>query len=297
MKRCLIWGMGVEFANNLHMIQYYELTREIEVVGITSNQRYYASILDYQFVPKEKIESVKFDFLVIATSNAILDSVLQEAVELGIEENRIVPISVMKLPRFNFDKYQKLKSHTPTIFAPNCWAGLTYHSLALPFKSSFINMFEDHDDYIKFLKKPKYYLEQPLEFVEMRCNTTLKREYPVVKCGDILLYFNHYVSFDEAVSCWNRREKRIDWDNLLIMFFDENYDRAREFLNLPYENKICFVPFLLHEKGVVSIEYKKECPDLPFFNTVNKAASGGALYYDVFELLLNQNVVPIANIK
>lgn len=296
MKKILIWGTGVEFANNVHMVQYYELIGQIEVVGITSDQRYYNSILTYQFVPKEKIGLVEFDFLLIATSDAVLESVQFEAKEMGIDETIMVPISVMKLPKFDFDKYKQLKVNTPTIFAPNCWAGLTYHSLALSFKSPFINMFEDHDDYIKFLKKPRYYIDQPLEFVEMRRNNTLKRDYPVAKCDDILLFFNHYVSFDEAVTCWNRRKKRIDWDNLLIMFFDENIDRVKDFLSLPYENKICFVPFPMQGKGIVSIEYKKECADLPFFNIVNKGASGGALYYDVFELLLNHDVVPIANV-
>ncbi|MCQ2081520.1 MAG: hypothetical protein MJZ11_07665 [Lachnospiraceae bacterium] len=81
------------------------------------------------------------------------------------------------------------------------------------------------------------------------------------------------------------------------MFFDDDYNRIKEFLNLPYKNKVCFVPFPMQGKGIASIEYKKECVDLPFFNIVSKGASGGALYYDVFELLLNNEVVQIANVR
>jgi uncharacterized protein HI_1244 len=56
--------------------------------------------------------------------------------------------------------------------------------------------------------------------------------------------FLHYKSEQEAYEKWNRRKARINWDNLIVKFCDQ--DRATEehikaFDKLPYRNKLCFV--------------------------------------------------------
>ena len=78
-------------------------------------------------------------------------------------------------------------------------------------------MYESTEDYLKFLSDPKRYIAEDLELVEMGYNETLKINFPIAKCGDILLNFNHYESFETANECWERRKKRIDWDNLFVM--------------------------------------------------------------------------------
>jgi len=297
MKRCLIWGTGIVFKNNIRLIQYYEKIKKIKVIGVTSNESYYDSILCYSFIEKCNIDIKSFDILIIMAKGKTLLKIRKEAIEIGIDEEKIIPVYVMALPGFEFDKYSCIKKNVPTIFAPNCWGGITYNSLGLPFKSPFINMFENHADYIKFLKNPKYYISCPLEFKEMQYDSIIKRVYPVVKCGDIFLYFNHYLSFHEAMDCWNRRKERIDWNNIIVMFYDEDKNRVNEFYRLPYENKICFVPYPSDNEGVIAIDYKKKCPNKPFWQIVNGTASGSNLYYDVFELLLCNKVTPIVEIK
>lgn len=295
-NKCLIWGTGDEFKNNIQLIKYYEMLGMIEVIGLTSNEEYYDFIMTYKFIAKDNIEKYDYDYLIIAASGKVLESILNEVVTMAIDERVAIPIKALKLPAFDFDKYIKLKEKVPTIFTPHCWGGVTYNALGLPFKSPFINMYEDHDDFLKLLKNPKYYMERELEFVEMKYESILKRAFPIARCGDILLYFNHYKEFDEAKACWERRKKRIDWDNIFVEFYDENEDRVKEFLSLPYENKICFVPFSMKHKNVIPIEYKEMCPEMPFWRIVMSTAGYG-VGIDVLELLLNHEIITLSKYR
>ncbi|MCM1426594.1 MAG: DUF1919 domain-containing protein, partial [Eubacterium sp.] len=237
--------------------------------------------------------------IIMSTDRTISENIRREALALGFNEYNIIPCRVLRLFGFSFDKYKALKMNTPTIFAPSCWGGMTYNQLGLRFNSPFINMFENHDDYLKFLLNPQYYIDCKLQLKEMRFNNDLKRDFPVVLCDDILLYFNHYISFEEAVSAWERRKKRIDWNNLFVMFFDEDPQRVEKFCALPYENKICFVPYFEHRESVLSIEYRinDDMKKRPFWQIVNGMASGQWMYYDVFDLLLYNKITPIVKLK
>ena len=93
----------------------------------------------------------------------------------------------MQLYGFDFEKYEKIQSNIPTIFAPNCWGGVIFHSMNLKFNSPFINMFELPEDYIKFLKNPKHYLQSDLKFIEMRYE-------PVFRiCQYIFMYGRYFL--------------------------------------------------------------------------------------------------------
>lgn len=294
MKKCLIWGTGESFAKNIRLIQYYEHIEEIKIVGITSGEAYYDVVLNYPFIEKEYIDKEKFDILIIAAKGKNLLEIQSEAKSIGIGDENIIPIHVMAMPGFEIDKYISIKKNPPTILSPNCWGGITYNSLGLEFKSPLINMYMNHEDYIKFLKKLRYYLECPLEFMEMAYDSNLKKPYPVVRCADIIFHFNHYQSYPEALQCWNRRKERINWDNIIAMFFDDNNILIEEFCKLPYENKICFTSYYSKNQRHITINFTKE---KDAWEVINEMAKGKRLYYDIFELILNNRFVPLIKLK
>ena len=175
---------------------------------------------------------------------------------------------------------------TPTIFSPNCWGGLTYHSLGLKFMSPLINMWEDHDDYLRLLSDPHYYMSLKPQFLET-CDNGQIPPYPVVMLGDVKIRMNHYRDYDEAMECWMRRVKRIRWDDLFVMLWDEDPKRVEDFLSLPYEKKFCFVPWESHIDGVISVPYRDipQLKDLEFWQVMNKLAQGKLTLYDPAALL------------
>jgi len=65
----------------------------------------------------------------------------------------------------------------------------------------------------------------------------------VGRIDDVLIHFLHYKTFEEAQEKWNKRKQRINWDNLFVMMYTSEMEEAERFDRLPYEKKICFVPF------------------------------------------------------
>ena len=60
---------------------------------------------------------------------------------------------------------------------------------------------------------------------------------------DIELHFLHYADEEEATQKWERRLKRMHWDNLYFKFNDNDactYELMKEFEELPYKSKVIF---------------------------------------------------------
>lgn len=92
----------------------------IEVVGVTSNDNYYESILSYRFIPKNEIVNTEFDYLICAVNGNNMRIIRDEAINMGIDENSLIPLRAMLLHGFDFDKYERIKKNVPTIIAPHC---------------------------------------------------------------------------------------------------------------------------------------------------------------------------------
>lgn len=255
---------------------------EVEICGITSDELYYKKIMGIDFIPKKDIDSSSFDYLIIMAEADMLRAINKEAVAMGIDDSTIVPIKVMTLPGFAFEKYQAIRKNVPTIISPNCWGGMIYNRLE--FKSPFINMFETHDDFLKILKNIELYMKAELQLVEMKYVEESDFSYPVVKCADVKLHCNHYHSFEEANQCWKRRKKRMNLSNSIVMLYDGDPDRINQFKKLEYKRKICFVPYASRDMDLMPLDYTRMVPEMSFWKIVNEGAQG--YLYDLFELLL-----------
>jgi len=174
-------------------------------------------------------------------------------------KDRIKPIVY---PIINFIPRRRLKNKNFTIICDNCWAGKVYQELGLPYQTPFVGMFVFSPDYIKMLKNIKHYLSGniPLKFVkESKYIKDFDNSYPLALLDDIELHFLHYADEEEATQKWNRRLKRMHWDNLYFKFNDNDactYELMKEFEELPYKSKVIFssknysdLPSLVHFKS------------------------------------------------
>lgn len=128
----------------------------------------------------------------------------------------------------------------PTIISCNCIGGILYHELNQKFLSPTINLYMNCEDFVKFCEKMDYYLS--LEILPYEGE--VERDYPLGKLGDLLIYFVHYNSFEEAREKWNIRKKRINWKNIYIIATDRDgltEELLTRFINLPYPNKKIFM--------------------------------------------------------
>lgn len=137
----------------------------------------------------------------------------------------------------------RLNNKTFTLISSNCNGGIICHDLGLPFNSPFVNLRIDPKDYIKMLKNLDYYLSRELKFIP-----DYDVDYPVAYLDDIKLHFMHYDSEKEASEKWYERLKRMDMDNLFVLFSDRDgctYDDLLEFDRLLFNNKavLCHKPY------------------------------------------------------
>lgn len=142
---------------------------------------------------------------------------------------------------------KRLKNHDFTIISHNCIAGVIYHDLELRFDSPTINLrFKNCTEYPVFCKHIQAYTDCPMEDISAEEN----QPFPcarLVPAGlpPITLYMQHYKSFDDAKAAWQKRCKRIHWDNMFFIyeFYNDLHtmDALQAFDALPYRNKVALV--------------------------------------------------------
>lgn len=233
------------------------------------------------------------DILLVVGSKKIgMSKIVNAARHLKLPVEKLLGDWIVCIPGFTLDKYRELQRSHLSIFAQNCFGGFISHTLGLPFRSPFVNMFLLAKEYLSFLREPRARLENDLIFKKKILNDIKGFYYPVFTLGDVDLYMNHYRDFDEAVAKWNERKQKINWDNLFVMAYTEDENVLREFDTLPYDKKACFVPFKSDLNSAWYIN-TKPTKKLPWWKIINNFAEGKIFYYDVFDMLLHGKKTPL----
>ena len=169
--------------------------------------------------------------------------------------NKIFYKLTIKISEKFFSKIRNrsLKDKKFTIISNNCWAGYIYRRYGLCYLTPTIGLFIMPKDYIKFCENLKYYLDSELEFIkpsqskysyEISSIDDRFGKYPIGVIDDIEIHFLHYKDKNEAKTKWNRRKKRVNYDNLLFKFNDQNgctEEDLKKFNDLELQGKkICF---------------------------------------------------------
>ena len=227
---------------------------------------------------------IEEDFL-ISNRESNFVSALKEASRFGIDADKFVLDRTVLVPNFTLEKYNQLRHSKLSILSMNCFGGLVYHRFGLPFLTPTINMFTTDQDFLSFLKNPAENVESNFELVKTEFNPALNIEYPVFKIGVCTWNMNHYSDFEFAKQKWIERTQRINWKNLLVTMYTENPDILEEFDKLPFEKKVCFVPFETDLDSGYYIDLNKlNNPEL--WQAVNGIASGRVPFYDMWDMLL-----------
>ena len=153
---------------------------------------------------------------------------------------------------------ERFVGKTPTIISCNCIGGILYHELGLQFTSPLINLYMRCEDFTKFCEKMEYYLS--LEITEY--DGDIERDYPLGMLGDLVIYFVHYDTLQQAREKWNERRSRMDFDNIYIIATDRdgfNENLCQRFLDLPYKHKKLFAHLPYNSRDIVYIKgFEKE---------------------------------------
>ena len=122
-----------------------------------------------------------------------------------------------------------LKNKRFSIISANCVGGILSHDLGQQFRSPTINL--TVREFIPFVRRLDYYMS--LTPKALKCDGGG----PVCTLGDIVLCGVHYHNHNEMISAWEKRKRRINWKNIVIMATDEyikTKEQLDEFDKLPY---------------------------------------------------------------
>lgn len=142
-------------------------------------------------------------------------------------------------------------------------------------------------DFVKFVcNLHEYVQEELLEDTSNDCS------YPVGILVNIKIYFQHYQSFDDAKTAWDRRVVRIQYDYIYVMMDDHGTSNREDkeklikaFNTIPYGNKVFFTNYdfgikysnVFYIKG---FENEPCCGNLMYFQS-----RFGVKYYDQYDYI------------
>lgn len=156
--------------------------------------------------------------------------------------------------RFGWVDRLRLKNKNFSILSNNCVPGYVYHRFHLEYNTPTVWNFIFPDEFIRFLKNYRWYLQQPLKFRDVsqhKCTLEDKSEctlnkihggYPIGVLGDdVEIHFLHYRTAEQALDKWIKRVQRVNYDNLFFVLSDCNEfkeEYLQEFDMLPSQHKI-----------------------------------------------------------
>lgn len=148
-----------------------------------------------------------------------------------------------------FIRKHRLSNHSFSLISNNCIGGFMMHGVKEEFRSPTVNLLIHDYQFCTFCKHLKEYSECPVEEPDASERTRFKDlSYPVgilrgrdFGLPDIVLYFMHYKTFDAAKIAWEKRFKRVNFDNIFIVFnrdMEAREETLDEFQTIPYVHKV-----------------------------------------------------------
>lgn len=294
--KVVLWGNGPAYDLYYKYFQLELMKGNMKIAAIVLNEEGLVSQLDgVPVIRIEEILNISFDYLI----NMNLNPQDAEAVDnilamLKVEREKVISAQLFIHPFFDLKRYVSVRKSNISIVAINCWGGYTYHSLGLRFTSPFINMAVNPKDFLKIQNNLAYYMQIEPHMIREEYEPTLQRNYPVMGLEDVELNLIHYTDFEEAVTIWKRRRKRINYDNLLTVMMIETERELQEFLELPSPYKLGFstVPSeakeiiyfpSIRENGYLNDRYEGNFWD--FINHMAMNDTDELRQYDILKLL------------
>lgn len=187
-----------------------------------------------------------------------------------------------------------LKNRDFTIISNNCWGGHVYDRYALQYRTPTVGLWIPSADYLKFVGDLKGYLEKDLVQISYReCHVKdilIEREkqgrydkkleeFIIGRLGDIDIIFLHYDSFIDAKEKWNRRKMRINYDNIIYKYNDQNGFEIQNYFafeEMEFANKLFFTS-CTQLKNCANVHFIEQYEDVgyavddirPSFKTMN----------------------------
>lgn len=189
----------------------------------------------------------------------------------------------------------RLKNKNFSIISDDCWGGRVYTDVGIAYTSPTVNLFFYSSCFLKLVIDLQNYMDKEIEFVttskyevanESRKNSG--KNYPIGKLGDIEIHFLHSKDNKDALTKWNYRKSRLNYDKLFFKFSDAYLIDVKdliEFEKLPLKNKVIFVS--KKYEGLTNFIYLKEFDKQGFVGDAFKHRWIYRNYFDAIKWINN----------
>lgn len=264
----------------------------VDLIGVTANTK--ITVKDetgreLPFLPLNELSQNGggYDIFLVAGGRPIgMSEITKFARAIKLDENKLLADWIVCIPGFELKKYRQLQRSQLSIFSINCFGGSLSHTLALPFRSPFVNLYLSNKDFVKFLENPHFYFGKELVYHGQKMDSKKTYYFPVAAMDDVLLNMMHYKNFEDSVINWEKRKTRINWYNLFVVMWATSQEELEKFDSLPYGKKACFVPFESDLDSAFYVNPKIRSDLNRFVDIFNDSANGNPFYYDPFDMLL-----------
>lgn len=140
----------------------------------------------------------------------ILDKINQRIENKKLQRKRIDICNNFRKENHNIDF---------TLISQNCIGGVIYSNLDIPFLSPTINLFIEDENFVKLVENPEYYFNiEAKPLIEKYTDSVDSSiSYPKIVVDDVEICCLHYKNCKEAIEAWERRRKRINFDNIYVI--------------------------------------------------------------------------------
>ncbi len=248
MRNVILYGCGSYYRAMKDTIKKGEVEGRFHVLGISGRELPPGDVLDgWRLIPRERLLEQPFDSILIM-STAYEREIQEELIARGVS-----------VQAFNYTlrpQYWDLSLNGISIFSNACWGGFAAHTLGIECCSPTKDLWIAQDEFPKFIGKLEYYLSLDPVLIgwkkgEGRFDVA---RYPLLAIDDITLYCNHDKDPDEAIDKWQRRKKRVNYENMMAVFITEYPEYEKEFFRVnTIDNKYCLVPWNSTHKRTIKI--------------------------------------------
>lgn len=262
---------------------------KIMIIGATGQKKlnvvYDQNELEY--ISPSEINGICDYILVVGAKDYGVKVIRDYCQTVSIDTNKLIYDWIACIPGFTLEKYKLLVESQLSIFSKHCFGGIVSHLLGLNFRSPFVNLFLSDEDFIRFLKFPRDYIDKQPVYIGTEWEKNLKFDYPVCSMDSLKIHFNHYHDAEQAINKWNERKTRINWYNLLVVTSTDDEKILEEFDKLPYGKKVCFTSFESELSSAFYLDENKSHYGLnQSIGEYSLEQARWPFIYDIFDMLL-----------
>lgn len=243
--RIALWGAGVIYRAYEGMLLDMQGRGEIEIVAIADSDTSKVSHIDgIPLVHPDELADCGFQYVVIMNRNQVEEITRQASMDCGIESERLLTYGILRLPGFDFPRYQMLRSVSPSIVSNSSWGAAVFRALQMDPRTPFVGTRVREGDFLRLLNGFDDYLAERTLVFQGRRLDAYGRRYISARVGDVSLRFFEPHTEESAAQMWSEGCSRMNRQFTIVQMSTLDPVCERRFDALTgFSQKFCFVPY------------------------------------------------------